>query len=443
MDEIQRRAFMKGAAIGALAFTIGDADVMLTPRQARAQRVPFRTLTADQAVTLDAMGEALVPGAKDAGISNFVDRQISIRAEEALLEARIMNVRPPYANFADDPVQAAPRRLRYHNVVGAPLADLIRIAKAGTDKRLFFSWYSGEYCTDPVFADLPPLERANPSMKSWVDGARYLEQQRLRLPTGRFRRLHLNLPGSPEGAAFDQASVLRCVVTGRRSLPYQEGIRYFAGVDMSGGSIDDAVLCIAHLEGKIIVIDLIVKQIGSAPFQPRHAVRQFCEVLRTYNIAKVTGDAYGGQTFRQDFKAGGVQYDVRSTAASALYEWLEPIVNQAEIELLDQSTLVEQLCSLVWRGGKTDHEPGGHDDFANAAALVVRVIRGLATNQIPIHPHPDLSRAAAAISAPTLNGPPAHYLRQADEPWRRFINSDGSILQRGVGGGKYWGPIGQ
>jgi len=99
MDEIQRRAFMKGAAIGALAFTIGDADVMLTPRQARAQRVPFRTLTADQAVTLDAMGEALVPGAKDAGISNFVDQQVSIPAEDALLEARILNVRPPYANF--------------------------------------------------------------------------------------------------------------------------------------------------------------------------------------------------------------------------------------------------------------------------------------------------------------------------------------------------------
>ena len=99
MDEIQRRAFMKGAAIGALAFTIGDADVMLTPRQASAQRVPFRTLAADQATTLDAMGEALVPGAKDAGISNFVDQQISIPAEEALLEARIMNVRPPYANF--------------------------------------------------------------------------------------------------------------------------------------------------------------------------------------------------------------------------------------------------------------------------------------------------------------------------------------------------------
>lgn len=99
MDEIQRRAFMKGAAIGALAFTVGGTEVMLTPRQAHAQNVPLKTLTADQAATLDAMGETLVPGAKAAGVTNFVDQQISIPAEEALLEARIMNVRPPYANF--------------------------------------------------------------------------------------------------------------------------------------------------------------------------------------------------------------------------------------------------------------------------------------------------------------------------------------------------------
>jgi hypothetical protein len=99
MDEIQRRAFMKGAAIGALAFSVGGAEVMLTPRQAQAQNIPLRTLTPEQAATLGAMGEALVPGAKDAGVVNFVDQQLSIPAEQALLEARIMNVRPPYANF--------------------------------------------------------------------------------------------------------------------------------------------------------------------------------------------------------------------------------------------------------------------------------------------------------------------------------------------------------
>ena len=99
MHDIERRAFMQGAAIGALAFTVGGAEVLLTPRAARAQGVPLRTLTAAQAATLDALGETLVPGARQAGISHFVDQQISIPAEEALLEARILNVRPPYANF--------------------------------------------------------------------------------------------------------------------------------------------------------------------------------------------------------------------------------------------------------------------------------------------------------------------------------------------------------
>src|SRR5262245_54707778 len=99
MHDIKRRAFMQGAGLGALAFTVGGVKRMLTPSEARAQGVPMRTLTAEQVETLEALGETLVPGAKQAGIANFVDQQLSIPAEEALLEARILNVRPPYANF--------------------------------------------------------------------------------------------------------------------------------------------------------------------------------------------------------------------------------------------------------------------------------------------------------------------------------------------------------
>ena len=99
MDAIERRALLKGAGLGALAFTVGGAQVLLTPAQAFADNVPLRTLKPDEAKTLEAMGETLVPGAREAGIVNFVDQQLSIAAEEALLEARILNVRPPYANF--------------------------------------------------------------------------------------------------------------------------------------------------------------------------------------------------------------------------------------------------------------------------------------------------------------------------------------------------------
>jgi hypothetical protein len=99
MHDIERRALLKGAAAGALAFSVGGAEVLLTPRAARAQGIALRTLSAEQAAILEALGETLVPGARAAGISHFIDQQISIPPEEALLEARILNVRPPYANF--------------------------------------------------------------------------------------------------------------------------------------------------------------------------------------------------------------------------------------------------------------------------------------------------------------------------------------------------------
>jgi len=118
MHDIERRAFVKGAAIGALAFTVGGAEVLLTPRAARAQGVALRTLTAAQAATLDALGETLV-----AGISHFVDQQISIPAEEALLEARILNVRPHYANFYRAALGAVDRASQALNN-GRPFAEL-------------------------------------------------------------------------------------------------------------------------------------------------------------------------------------------------------------------------------------------------------------------------------------------------------------------------------
>ncbi len=96
---IDRREFMRGAAVGALAFTVGGAQVLLTAREARAQGVPFRLLNSDEADTLEALGETLAPGARAAGVAHFVDHQLSVPPEEALLEARILNVRPPYVNF--------------------------------------------------------------------------------------------------------------------------------------------------------------------------------------------------------------------------------------------------------------------------------------------------------------------------------------------------------
>jgi len=99
MNPIDRRDLIRSAAVGALAFTVGGVEVMLTVREARAQNVPFRLLKANEAETIEALGETLVPGARAAGVAHFIDQQLSVPPGKALLEARILNVRPPYANF--------------------------------------------------------------------------------------------------------------------------------------------------------------------------------------------------------------------------------------------------------------------------------------------------------------------------------------------------------
>lgn len=320
------------------------------------------------------------------------------------------------------------------NTPGIPLFDLKAIGKAGSDPRMLFSWYSGDYCTDPAFVDLPPEQRANPSMGSWPEGAAYLDQQRRRLPTHKFRRLHLNLPGAPNGAFLDQAKVLSAIAMGRVSLPPQEGRRYLGFVDMSGGSSDDAVLAIGHADEGRAVLDLVMKQAGEPPFNPRSAVKKFAAALKSYGLAAVTGDNYAGQTFKADFESDGIAYRSCPRPKTDLYEALEPAINAGEVELLDDPKLQEQLICLVVRGARVDHRPGDHDDFANAAAGVIWKIRSGASHAPIVVP---FIASGVGILAGVSTGPraPVRYLKQPSEPWRPYVGADG------VTPGGQWGPV--
>jgi hypothetical protein len=259
---------------------------------------------------------------------------------------------------------------------GIPLSDFKAKGKAGTDPRMLFSWYSGDLCTDPDFANLEPELRANPSIGSWPDGRGYIEQQRQRLPTHKFRRLHLNLPGAPEGAFFNQASVMSAIVTGRKSLPYVEGTKYLAFVDMSGGGADDSTLTIGHhCDDGRCVTDVVEKQAGrqaDGTFNPLQAVAKFVGIMRSYGIRKVVLDGYAGSTFKCAFEAhGGLIAEVCTKGKTEFYEELEVALNAGNVELLDDPKLQEQLLTLVRKGEKVDHLPGDHDDLANAVLTLL------------------------------------------------------------------------
>jgi len=231
-----------------------------------------------------------------------------------------------------------------------------------------------DYCTDPAFADLSPEERANPSRKSWDDDG-YLETEQGRLPSHKFRRLHLNLPGSPEGSAYSAEKVMDSIDRNVSVRPPQTGISYLGFVDMSGGSSDDSVLAIAHkdLDGKA-VLDRLMNQGQRPPFDPATAVKRFVAVLREYRCTSVTGDAYAGETFISAFTTLGISYVVSPLSKSEIYESIEPHLNAGKITLLDLPELESQLLGLIWRANKIDHANGEHDDWANACAGAIHKV---------------------------------------------------------------------
>jgi hypothetical protein len=269
---------------------------------------------------------------------------------------------------------------------GVPLFDLCAAGRAGQDRRMLFSWYAADFCTDPDFADADPETRANPSRDSWADQG-YLDQQRRRLPAHKFRRLHLNLPGLPEGSAFQPEPVMGAVDRGHMDRPPEPGIAYRGFVDMSGGSSDDAVLAIGSQdpEGRAIVAR-VMNQGQPPPFDPTRAVERFADVLKEYQVFSVTGDQYAGLTFAAAFEARGIGYAVSDLTTSKLYEALEPMLNGGRVLLPGQPEIEQQLLGLVWRGGKIDHPGGEHDDYANAVAGLVHVLLGDAVQVSPTPP---------------------------------------------------------
>jgi hypothetical protein len=166
-----------------------------------------------------------------------------------------------------------------------------------------------------------------------------------------------------------------CVAPGRYELPPISGIRYRAFVDPAGGSGQDSMtLAIAHNEGALNVLDA-VREIRP-PFSPEAVASDFAKLLKRYRARSVVGDRFGGEWPRERLRAHGISYILADRSKSDIYRDFLPLLNSGEVQLLDNETVVNQLCALerrTARGGRDsiDHPPGGRDDLCNAVAGVV------------------------------------------------------------------------
>tara|TARA_R110002110_G_scaffold413729_1_gene641623 strand:+ start:112987 stop:113544 length:558 start_codon:yes stop_codon:yes gene_type:complete len=86
-----RRQFLKSSGI-VLAVTVGGEILRLSPREAQAADLPYQVLSQEEVATLAALAEAIVPGARDAGITQFIDKQLAADDENCLLMLKYLGV---------------------------------------------------------------------------------------------------------------------------------------------------------------------------------------------------------------------------------------------------------------------------------------------------------------------------------------------------------------
>lgn len=173
-------------------------------------------------------------------------------------------------------------------------------------------------------------------------------------------------------AAFVDPTALDAVVpTELTRRHYVEGVQYRAFTDPSGGSADSFTLAIAHMENTIPTLDVLMEY--KPPFSPQSVVKDFAALLKQYRVTSVTGDRYSGDIIREMFRTHGISYKVSELNRSQLYLELLPLVNSGNVSLLDNKTLINQLCALERRttsAGRDliDYCRGSHDDCANSVA---------------------------------------------------------------------------
>lgn len=163
------------------------------------------------------------------------------------------------------------------------------------------------------------------------------------------------------------------VIKGRKELLPRNSLSYFGFSDVSGGRSDAAALAIAHREERKVILDFL--RVWPAPHNPHEVIGEQADELKRFGLRKVTGDNFAAEFVAAAFRACGIAYTKSDLAKSLLYRELLPVLCSAEIELLDNETLIDQIAGLERRtrsGGNDiiDHPTNGKDDAANAVAGV-------------------------------------------------------------------------
>jgi hypothetical protein len=255
-----------------------------------------------------------------------------------------------------------------------PGAILLGISSPYSRKGVLWEMFRDHYAKND--SDILIWQASSPEMNSTLSQF-FLLRQELR-DFASYKAEFMAQFRTDRESLFSVEVIQQRITKGRFELPPIRGVLYHGFIDPSGGVSDSMVLTIAHMDKGVVIVDLIREIVP--PFSPEQTTKELCIYLRMYRCSEVTGDRYAAQWCSEQFEKNNIRYRYSELNRSEIYLEFLHITMSGQVELLDNSRLVNQLIGLERRTGRgkdvIDHASNQHDDVSNSVAgAVVRAFQ--------------------------------------------------------------------
>jgi hypothetical protein len=289
----------------------------------------------------------------------------------------------PLAVFCDEisqwPETAGPQRL-WESVSSAVAkrsdAKLIVLSTAG-DPAHFSRAILDHAVTSPLWR-----VHEVPGPSPWMDPDRLAEQKARLLPS-MYARLFLNQWVAGEDRLASPEELAACVTLDGPQAYNVLRDGYVLAVDL-GLKRDRTVCAVAHLEGRVVVLDRMAVWQGTraAPVEIEEVEKWIVGASATYGDARVVVDPWQSVGLQQRLVAHGVEvteYAFTAVSTGRLASSLFNAIRDKAVALPPDEALIDELLHVRLRETspgvfRLDHDAGRHDDRAIALALCVTTL---------------------------------------------------------------------
>lgn len=268
-----------------------------------------------------------------------------------------------------------------HTMKNSDLLDALTYSPVRKEPLYFYISYAGSDFNSPLYKMYQMgMKKLDPRMyffwseinlSSWVS-EEYLAQQRMRLPSAVYQRMHENKWVAGENSFITKEEVEACKDYAMKpQLGGREGIKYYLAVDL-GLTRDRTVLTICHkdAESNLVYLDFIKTYSGSKknPVLISDVESDILWANANFNIKKNIFDPWQmkgtAQKLRGKIKVE--EFTFTSSSIQKLSQNLYYLFHNGLIRIFPHKLLEEELLSLNAEeksyGWRIDHKSGGFSD---------------------------------------------------------------------------------